>query len=331
MIKKYFIPNAENQYKPHIFRETAVIALFVFTLAIFILCSFFLPQLERSTETAEIYSSVVTSSTNFDRNQYNLLTLSVNPLLEEAAKEKAADMAAKGYFAHNSPEGLTPWYWISKAGYNYVYAGENLAVDFTDSNDVVQAWMNSPGHRANILNDHYTEIGVATAQGEYQGRPTIFVVEMFGSPKIALAATTPLATNSSTSTLATTQPTPTPKPAPKVLSAESKPHTKTIAPVEGMATSVSTTAPVLTTIVPAETSQTEPTAFQKILVNPSKTLRLIYLLLALFIIISLALFIFIEWRVQHPKNIAYACLLLIILGSFFYINWILFVVPAAIV
>jgi uncharacterized protein YkwD len=130
-----------------------------------------------------IYGSVLISLTNQNRVAANLSELKVNPVLEKAAQMKADDMAAKGYFAHNTPEGFTPWYWFDKAGYNYVYAGENLAVNFENSEDVETAWMNSRGHFLNIMNPKFTEIGIATSTGIYKGRTAIFVVQMFGAPQ----------------------------------------------------------------------------------------------------------------------------------------------------
>ena len=125
---------------------------------------------------------MVISYTNENRQAAGEPSFVPNDLLTQATQLKANDMAEKGYFAHNSPDGKKPWYWIEKAGYNYKYAGENLAIDFVDSKDVTDAWMSSPGHKANILNDDFKEIGVATAVGMYQGRETTFVVQMFGTP-----------------------------------------------------------------------------------------------------------------------------------------------------
>lgn len=90
-------------------------------------------------------------------------------------------MVQNGYFSHESPSGLTPWFWLDKVGYDYEYAGENLAVNFTNSEDVSNAWMNSPLHRANILSENYKEIGMAMHDGVYENKDTIFVVQMFGS------------------------------------------------------------------------------------------------------------------------------------------------------
>ncbi len=129
-----------------------------------------------------IYGSVLVNLVNRDRSLQNLSNLKVNPLLEIAAELKVKDMAEKGYFAHNTPDGKTPWYFIDKAGYKYVYAGENLAVNFVDSDEIHRAWMNSPTHRLNIVNPKYTEIGIATSTGIYKGREAVFVVQMFGTP-----------------------------------------------------------------------------------------------------------------------------------------------------
>jgi len=112
----------------------------------------------------------------------NVSELKVSPILEKAAQMKADDMASKSYFAHNTPDGKTPWYWLEQAGYRYIYAGENLAVNFENSEDVETAWMNSPGHFLNIMNPKYTEIGIATSTGIYKGREAVFVVQMFGKP-----------------------------------------------------------------------------------------------------------------------------------------------------
>ncbi len=137
---------------------------------------------------AAVVDSVLVDLTNVDRAAFNLGGLTVNEQLKAAAQAKANDMATKSYFAHTSPEGIDSWHWFKQAGYDFQSAGENLAVDFSDSADVEKAWMNSPTHRDNILNAKYTEIGIATAMGTYQGRPTTFVVTMFGSPRVASAA-----------------------------------------------------------------------------------------------------------------------------------------------
>lgn len=140
-----------------------------------------------------IYASVLIDLTNQERDAEKIDGLIVSPILTEAANLKAQDMASKGYFAHTSPEGKTPWYWFDQVGYKYSYAGENLAVDFTESADVDKAWMNSPLHRANIVNKNFKEIGIGMAEGIYEGRVTTFVVQLFGTEALSKPAvkTTP--------------------------------------------------------------------------------------------------------------------------------------------
>src|SRR3989338_4435776 len=139
-------------------------------------------SLLRSGSFAAVISSVLVDLTNGDRGAGSLGGLAISPVLTVAAQAKADDMAAKGYFAHVSPEGKDPWYWFRQQGYTFLYAGENLAVDFFDSIDVERAWMNSPTHRANIIDSRYTEIGIAIAKGTFEGHDTVFVVQMFGTP-----------------------------------------------------------------------------------------------------------------------------------------------------
>lgn len=129
-----------------------------------------------------VLPGVVTTLTNTERAKYNVAPLSRNTVLDAAAQMKAEHMAAEEYFAHDSPGGLTPWYWFEQAGYVYAHAGENLAVHFQDSDEVVKAWMNSPTHKANVVGSQYTEIGIGTAKGRYKGYDTVFVVQLFGTP-----------------------------------------------------------------------------------------------------------------------------------------------------
>lgn len=132
---------------------------------------------------ASVLPAALTELTNTDRAAQGLPALIHDPDLDRVAQAKANDMAAKGYFAHKSPDGKTPWYWLEQEKYPYVYAGENLAVDFTDSMDVEKAWMNSPTHRENILKAQYTHIGIAVAQGTYQGKEVTFVAQFFASKR----------------------------------------------------------------------------------------------------------------------------------------------------
>ncbi|MEK7147712.1 MAG: CAP domain-containing protein [Patescibacteria group bacterium] len=185
-LKRHFIPHPGNKYRPHFLhshnvRHLLSILLF-FELVLFILPVFNFFQVFNTLNLGSVLPGVLATLTNQEREKNNLPGLAVNPVLQQAAQLKAEDMAAKSYFAHTSPEGLTPWYWFEKAGYRYSYAGENLAINFTDSEDVTHAWMNSPAHRANIVSAGYTEVGTGIATGVYQGRETIFVAQVYGKP-----------------------------------------------------------------------------------------------------------------------------------------------------
>jgi len=122
------------------------------------------------------------ASTNSERAAHGLNALKVNDQLSQAAAAKAAYMFKYNFWAHVAPDGTTPWYFITTAGYDYRYAGENLARDFGDSAAVVAAWMNSPSHRENMLNPNYTDIGFAAVNGTLDGYETTLVVQMFGKP-----------------------------------------------------------------------------------------------------------------------------------------------------
>lgn len=140
---------------------------------------------------ANITLEQLLSITNEKRKELGLLPLKVNDNLSKAATLKANDMFAKDYWAHNSPDGLTPWVYFRKVDYDYMYAGENLARGFTDSNGVVAAWLASPTHRDNMLSKNYDEVGFAVAQGKLLGEETTLVVEMFGNRTAAQVAQKP--------------------------------------------------------------------------------------------------------------------------------------------
>src|SRR5439155_507841 len=110
--------------------------------------------------------------TNEKRTEDGASPLALNNQLAQAASAKAKDMFEKNYWAHNAPDGTTPWVFIKNSGYEYIYAGENLARGFTTSKDVVIAWMNSRGHRDNMLSKKYQEVGFAVAQGKLNGEET---------------------------------------------------------------------------------------------------------------------------------------------------------------
>ncbi len=129
---------------------------------------------------ADITRASLENFANQTRQSVGLPSLVENQKLDQAAQSKAENMVADDYFAHTSPQGITPWYWFLQAGYNYKYAGENLAIGFFDSQEVYNAWLNSPSHKANIVNPNYKEVGTAVLAG-FGPNNTIVVVQDFGS------------------------------------------------------------------------------------------------------------------------------------------------------
>jgi hypothetical protein len=122
----------------------------------------------------------IITETNKIRISHNLPELKINNNLTNAAILKLNDMTTNNYFAHINPQGLEPWFWIEKSGYNYTHAGENLAFGFYNAKETLNAWMNSPTHRENILNLNYKDIGVAVAKVKINQTEGFLIVQMFG-------------------------------------------------------------------------------------------------------------------------------------------------------
>lgn len=189
-LHRFLVPSEQNGYRPNSLEAKAS-----FIMLLLIVCTFAIANVQSillvSSDwfVGSILPAALVTLTNEERTHDALSTLTRSKTLDTAAALKAKDMATYSYFAHESPSGVTPWHWFRKVGYDYAYAGENLAVHFSDSADVVEAWMDSPGHRANIMASNYTEIGIGTAKGMYKGVPTVFVVQLFGAPGSKVAST----------------------------------------------------------------------------------------------------------------------------------------------
>ncbi len=128
------------------------------------------------------------SGTNAQRSAAGIGPLTLNMTLSQAAAAKAQDMFANNYWAHNSPQGKTPWNFIQAAGYKYTVAGENLAKNFATSQGVIDAWMASPTHKENIVKPGYRDVGFAIVNGVLGGEETTLVVQMFGAGETVVAA-----------------------------------------------------------------------------------------------------------------------------------------------
>lgn len=288
---------------------------------------------------ALILPGVVVDETNTRRVEEALPALAANPVLQVAAQRKAEDMASKGYFSHVAPDGTEPWAWFKEAGYAYTHAGENLAVNFMDSKDVVDAWMRSPSHRANIENARYTEIGIGVAEGSYQGRPAVFVVQFFGNPAPQVSprpvavipvanaeaappvssAPTSTATSTPTSTRAVasaeTSVTPPPTsvlPAPPrepIAAGPLDPDTFTVAPRE-----VAAIAPV--PVSPSRMSS----IVGRLLTSPRATTNYVLLILATALAAALAFGLGTAYHAHFPRVLTGASLGLLVVVTFLALN-----------
>jgi hypothetical protein len=200
LITHLFLPHHSNNHRARVLHIDSLL-LYALVFAVF---NFSLRYVHRTMPdvlgyATDIHVEQLLGDTNAQRTALGLGPLTLNMQLSAAAAQKATDMFAKDYWAHNSPTGATPWTFISGAGYHYVVAGENLAKNFTTSQAVVDAWMASPTHRENIVKPGYRDIGFAVVNGKLNGEDTTLVVQMFGSTVESLAAkpspaTTPVVT-----------------------------------------------------------------------------------------------------------------------------------------
>ncbi|MEK9154126.1 MAG: CAP domain-containing protein [Patescibacteria group bacterium] len=281
-LKHFFIPGLHNAYRPLFLRiesaaVTAVIILLLFALA---LMAEKLVVRSPSPQIGAVVASVLVDLANTDRAAEGLPPLAVNSTLEKAAQMKVEDMAEKRYFAHETPEGFSPWHWFGQAGYDFRYAGENLAVYFSDSSEVEKAWMNSTLHRANILSDKFTEVGIAIAHGIYQGNETTFVVQMFGNPSKTSA----------------------------VIVSSTKQESATA----GVAGASAEAAPI------GAIRNSRPSTIWRILTAPRTTLQYAYMGLAALILFAIGLLFLVELRRLHVPSLIRGAGLLALIVFLFY-------------
>lgn len=183
-----FLPHEKNNHRAFLLQPSFLVIL----LAIYLLNQSILKSISTLKPGILGYSSEITISkvfekTNQQRQSAGLNALKYNPSLSKSAEAKAKDMFAYNYWSHTSPSGKTPWEFFKESNYEYSIAGENLAKDFYDTESMLKAWMNSPTHKANIINSKYKEIGIGVVNGTINGIETTLVVQHFGSPLKAVA------------------------------------------------------------------------------------------------------------------------------------------------
>ena len=185
-LHRLFLPREDNNYRSELLHHKTILWL----ILLFISAGLFTSFIKTNFPSVLGVSSNISNQellilTNQQRQNNNLGPLTDNSELDQAAANKAADMFSKDYWAHNAPDGTTPWVFIKSTGYNYIYAGENLARGFNSASEVINAWMNSPEHRQNVLSPNYQNVGFAAATGKLSGEDTVLVVEMLGSTTLA--------------------------------------------------------------------------------------------------------------------------------------------------
>jgi len=217
ILRHLFIPHESNNQKAKILHPSSLSLIAVGLIAFQLILGFAHKAFPNVLGyAANISPAEVIRLTNVQRAANGLNALSENSILDSAALAKGNDMLAKGYWAHFAPDGTSPWSFFLKFGYKYKYAGENLARDFQDASSAVNAWMNSPSHKENILNPNYREIGIGVVEGSLAGADTTIIVQFFGAPLSGEAAipvakakeTLPLAVNPTPNPSFTPSPTP---------------------------------------------------------------------------------------------------------------------------
>jgi hypothetical protein len=216
-IAHLLIPRESNNQRAKLLHNSSL-TLITFAFILYQLIISFVPRFAPRILgfAANISPDEVVRLTNEKRTQAGLLPLSLNSTLSQAAQAKGADMLNKGYWAHVAPDGTQPWVFFTNFGYKYRYAGENLARDFANPQSAVEAWMNSPSHKENLLSPKYKEIGIGVVEGNLAGVDTTIIVEFFGTkyadtlPVAPIAeakavVATPIATPMATSVPTTTR------------------------------------------------------------------------------------------------------------------------------
>lgn len=175
-ITNFFIATRENNYHPPVlsYKAFIVYAILLLLLRLFLMSA---PAAGSAVESATLERLI-----NAERTARNLSSLLTNAKLAAAAQAKSEDMLKRGYFAHLDPDGNYIWERIVAAGYTpYKILGENLAIDFATAEGMVKAWIDSPSHRANLLNSEFVDQGLTAMYGTFQERYTNVTTSLFGA------------------------------------------------------------------------------------------------------------------------------------------------------
>ncbi len=191
-IANLFVPNRANNYKATLLHNLSLALI----LTVVLLAQSIFTFTTRASHqvlgtTTDITPSKIVDLTNQERQAVGLPPLQESPELTQAAQAKLEDMFEFNYWDHYSPSRRAPWKFILDTGYSYQFAGENLGRDFSTSERLVAAWMDSQGHKDNILKSDYRDIGIAIGEGQIDGEPTVLIVQFFASRAPAGQLTVP--------------------------------------------------------------------------------------------------------------------------------------------
>jgi len=185
LLKNFFIPHVGNNYIPHALKPGRILFHSLSAVAVKAIVIAFIWLLPISAWLAPnlLYeqSKKVVDLTNILRSSKKVGALKANASLEQAAYGKAQDMLTNQYFAHTSPKGKSLKDWLKGVNYRYRFAGENLAMGFSEPNQIVEAWKKSPTHYSNLIDPVFKEIGVGMAVGNYKDYDTVFTAQYFGT------------------------------------------------------------------------------------------------------------------------------------------------------
>lgn len=186
-LKHFFIPHHANNYHPHILHsKRALLYSLVFLSMKAILLTFivFLPEEAFLAPDVlnEHYLGIV-NQTNKLRKEHGVQPLTILYKLDRSAQMKTEDMADHQYFSHVGTDDRTLADFLHDVKYDYLAAGENLAMGFNDAESVVDAWKKSPTHYANLIDPEFKEIGVGLQAGYYHGAATVYMTQHFGEPR----------------------------------------------------------------------------------------------------------------------------------------------------
>lgn len=300
LLRELFVPCKENDFKPRILRTQVFFMLLGLLVGIKILTLVSFWDNFGATIFNQVSQEDLYELTNQARTENGAVELKVSSRLEAVAQLKLSDMLQNNYFAHISPVGIEPWHWFDKANYDYRVAGENLAMSFMSSNEVLSAWLNSETHRKNLLLNDFKEVGIAVGLGMINGQQTIVVVQEFGTPLtvsvLAIKNTKPIVTPLSIPKL-TPKPSLTPRP---IIKTDPISLKKALAIVPQVKSSVSEKS-----FLPEYLSYFANDSFKKIMI----------LFVAIAVLI-LFLKIFVAFHVQFPALIFRAIILIAISLSF---------------